>query len=141
MDPKLGLQTRPMDGVSARASVYLRAMSDNPWALGDDEDEVAMDVLKAHVPKLLLAQLKSIAAIETAAKKKRRGDKAKVTSLSKLVAEVGSRFVLGYCKEYGLDPKSLPEAPEKRGEEPSEELVRVGHAVAAQQEREERKRK
>lgn len=130
-----------MDGVSARASVYLRVMSDNPWALGDDDDDVVMDVLKAHVPKLLLKQLKSIAAIDTQAKRKRKGKTAKVTSLSKLVTEVGSRFVLGYCKEYGLDPKSLPEAPEERGDDPSDELVRVGHDVAAQQEREERKKK
>lgn len=129
-----------MDGVSSRASVYLRVM-ENPWALGDDEDEVEMDTLKLHLPIALIKQLKSIAAIETQAKKKRRPKTAKVTSVSKLATEVGSRFVLGWCETYHFDPKNLPEAPDERGGPPSEETIRAGHRVAAQQERDEKQKK
>lgn len=142
MDPKLGLQTSLMDGVSARASVYLRAMADNPWSLGDKDDDTETEPLKVRVPVLLKAQLESIAAIETQVKKKKRHPKpAKKVSLSKLVGEIGERFVLGFCEEYGLDPKALPKAPPERGGTPSEELVGVALLVHAQREREERKKK
>lgn len=128
-----------MEGVSARATEYLRLM-DKTWA-PDDEETVAREPMKVRIPEDLKAQMESISAIETGVKKEKNPKVPTEVSLSTMVTAFLERAVAGWGEEWNVDTKSLPKAPAKRGQPLSEDVMRVARHVLSRREREERKKK
>jgi len=137
MTPQDGVSVCAMDGANSRSGEYPRGMPSFFWT-PDDADASRSD-LKFRIPLQLKNALESIAAIETQVRTEKNPKRPSEVSLNKLLISMAEKFVVGWCEEYGV--KDLPEAPKKRGESPSEDVVRVARAVHAQREREERKKK